>query len=363
MTLRVPLSLVSIVASLAACGEAHVAEDAGHLDAGTAVTDAVVQDARSRDGGDVDGGRGDAGRDAAEPTDVSVCPDDDGDGATDARCGGTDCDDTDPALGPSASVCTDPTVMRSCMDGVVTDTPCDLGSPACDARTGECAADACGDGVLHATEECDDGNTLDGDGCDSRCMLEPCTRAADCPASAPSCSERRDGLVYCRPLAPDTLSNGDNCLTDADCASGWCDAEQRKCTEACVEDGDCVGALAFCARLQDERDQLACDYGCVAASDCADDRTCRLWSGPHTACSYKLGTGSPGDPCLETGIFDCESSLCAYSYGGCSSLCIDDSDCVDHPAGPVCFHWYSMWPAGWPELGLCSTYPEVSGGG
>lgn len=31
---------------------------------------------------------------------------------------------------------------------------------------------ACGDGVVHAPEECDDGNTLDGDGCNSVCRWE-----------------------------------------------------------------------------------------------------------------------------------------------------------------------------------------------
>ncbi|HEY5952518.1 MAG TPA: myxococcus cysteine-rich repeat containing protein [Kofleriaceae bacterium] len=32
---------------------------------------------------------------------------------------------------------------------------------------------ACGDGVVHAPEECDDGNTINGDGCSSICRFEP----------------------------------------------------------------------------------------------------------------------------------------------------------------------------------------------
>jgi cysteine-rich repeat protein len=31
---------------------------------------------------------------------------------------------------------------------------------------------ACGDGVIHAPEECDDGNKIDGDGCSSICRIE-----------------------------------------------------------------------------------------------------------------------------------------------------------------------------------------------
>jgi cysteine-rich repeat protein len=40
---------------------------------------------------------------------------------------------------------------------------CDgVGKPEC----------TCGDGVVHAPEQCDDGNTLDGDGCSSICRVE-----------------------------------------------------------------------------------------------------------------------------------------------------------------------------------------------
>src|SRR4029077_18043681 len=36
------------------------------------------------------------------------------------------------------------------------------------------AAPACGDGFLDPGEQCDDGNTHNGDGCNSSCMLESC---------------------------------------------------------------------------------------------------------------------------------------------------------------------------------------------
>ena len=37
---------------------------------------------------------------------------------------------------------------------------------------GTAAAPRCGDGVVHATEQCDDGGTADGDGCDAACRPE-----------------------------------------------------------------------------------------------------------------------------------------------------------------------------------------------
>jgi cysteine-rich repeat protein len=46
------------------------------------------------------------------------------------------------------------------------------GEPA--GEPNECREDCtyCGDGVLDSGEECDDGNNMDGDGCDAMCMIE-----------------------------------------------------------------------------------------------------------------------------------------------------------------------------------------------
>src|SRR5262245_49990316 len=41
-----------------------------------------------------------------------------------------------------------------------------------DGCNSQCAVEKCGDGILHVNEECDDGNSVDGDGCDSDCNLE-----------------------------------------------------------------------------------------------------------------------------------------------------------------------------------------------
>jgi len=45
----------------------------------------------------------------------------------------------------------------------------------CTENCGEAkaAAPVCGDGSVDASEQCDDGNTLDGDGCSSTCRIEP----------------------------------------------------------------------------------------------------------------------------------------------------------------------------------------------
>lgn len=68
------------------------------------------------------------------------------------------------------------TGAASCGDGIV-DAPeqCDDGNTTngdgCDAN---CTRPACGNGIVDAGEQCDDGNTTSGDGCDANCTLPLC---------------------------------------------------------------------------------------------------------------------------------------------------------------------------------------------
>ncbi|MCG8554107.1 MAG: DUF4215 domain-containing protein [Proteobacteria bacterium] len=86
----------------------------------------------------------------------------------------------------------------------------------------------CGDGVLAmGSEQCDDGNRLDGDGCSSACMLEPGWR---CPAAGVRCvaAECGDGIVAA--LGSGALdeqcddgnkTNGDGCSAMCRIEYGW----------------------------------------------------------------------------------------------------------------------------------------------
>lgn len=49
-----------------------------------------------------------------------------------------------------------------------------LCSASCSFDTSGCIASVCGDGIFDANEGCDDGNLIDGDGCDSNCTLTAC---------------------------------------------------------------------------------------------------------------------------------------------------------------------------------------------
>ncbi len=99
-------------------------------------------------------------------------PDDDLDG--DGWGHASDCDDEDAAVNPDADdVC----------DGVDNDCDGDIDEDGDDADAdGICDAldsDICGDLDITGGEACDDGNTLDGDGCDSSCQVEPGSECVD----------------------------------------------------------------------------------------------------------------------------------------------------------------------------------------
>lgn len=95
-------------------------------------------------------------------------------------------------------------LLIACGDGVVdANEQCDDGNlvsgDGCDAN---CTLPACGNGIVNAGEECDDGNLIDGDGCQSDCTLAP----AYTPTPTPS------PTVTISPTATPTITS--NCAGD-----------------------------------------------------------------------------------------------------------------------------------------------------
>lgn len=316
-------ALIALVAL--GCTESHAAGDAAHgLDAGTGVrVDARVDDAAAA----IDA-RTDCG--VARPC---GCVDEDGDGHGAPECGGDDCDDTRADLSPARGACMTAVERAACDDGMVTREPCPLDAPHCDARTGACAATACGDGVLHGGEECDDGNGLEGDGCSPDCRYEPCLRNADCPAHLPSCSDRReDGHTYCRSELLDGSPMGTRCLADSECASGWCHEEMRRCTVRCLDTGDCEGMAHWCTSgtRWDDEEELFCAFGCFRPPDCDEGTACtRTYHRDGylvTRCRYQMGSWGLGEGCALPN--HCETNTC-WLREGCTHFCLSDEDCED----------------------------------
>ena len=103
----------------------------------------------------------------------------------------------------------------------------------------------CGDGILDDDEACDDGNTVDGDGCSADCKYVdegfscmppgiPCHRIAKCG----------DGHVLLPELCDDGNSeDGDGCSSRCQVEVGWkCDGSPSVCTPTVCGDGIVEGA-------------------------------------------------------------------------------------------------------------------------
>jgi cysteine-rich repeat protein len=152
---------------------------------------------------------------------------------------------------------------------------------------------ACGNGIAEPDEECDDGNTLDADGCSGGCELEVCGNGRLDPAElceppdTATCDNRcYPRIVRCgdRTLAPGeecddgNIADGDGC--NARCELEACGNGRLDLGEACEPPGTpicgplCQRITAYCGnRFIDVGEE--CDDGNVILGDGCDTR-CQL---------------------------------------------------------------------------------------
>ena len=344
MTCSWPIAVVAVLMAMTtvACVTTHAPEDARELDT-TLAPDAVL-------GLDVDAFQT---PDSLELPDGFMCADGDGDGEIDARCGGTDCDDRDPAVSSTRTLCASPTSVTRCDGTTRVDAVCDGAAPYCDARTNGCVPDACGDLVVHANEQCDDGR----DRVDFACVdcTRTCRSSDECEAGfvcRPFMStdyERR--LSGCAPANPGGAPFGARCATDSECYSGLCSPADARCTESAVEAeiGECSGPHRWSEHVPLARNAVGgggfvasdstCAFECQHDDECAAGATCVSMTLARGGAIYIVG-GCRADwtrgttPQGETCTFDrdCASGVCVYER--CSRHCRDDADC--DAAAPNC---------------------------
>ena len=223
--------------------------------------------------------------------------------------------------------------------GMADGVPCGGGAFLCIG--GSCSPSSCGDGYIDtaAGEECEDGNSASGDGCEPSNCTFSCATDADCDDGNPCNGEETcSASMSCEAAAP--VAGGDCDLEDGstgvctagglcaslDCGNGTVEAGEDcddgnadnadgckdDCTFTCVEDLDCADADA-CDAVEVCTDSNTC-MDSSETPDCDDGEACTA-----DACDATIG-------CLNV-VIDGDGD--GFSPGTCGEPAISDGDCDD----------------------------------
>lgn len=186
-------------------------------------------------------------------------------------------------------------------------------------------AAGCGNGVLDGTEQCDDGDAIDGDGCAADCTLELV------PGSATGFSSRECFHEF---LAPPVLSRD---------ARGWpsrdlhCADDDPTCDfGAAPGDAACTFHVALCFNVYDTR-RLDAATGDPVCAGAAIERVRIMMRGRFANDTAPAPVDAANRAALELALSD----LGAVMRGECvrdnlppsSDLCTGDADCDTPGAG------------------------------
>ncbi len=168
---------------------------------------------------------------------------------------------------------------------------------------GSCTAD-CGDGLVRGAETCDDLGTVDGDGCDSSCQVES---GYACTGEPSSCvTTCGDGFVAGVETCDDSgTADGDGCDSSCQVEPGFaCTGEPSSCDGICG-DGVILGT------------ETCDDFGTVGGDGC--DATCQtepgyVCSGEPSSCNTVCGDS------VVAGLETCDDGG-TTGGDGCSAAC------------------------------------------
>jgi cysteine-rich repeat protein len=182
----------------------------------------------------------------------------------------------------------------------------------------------CGNGTVDADEQCDDGDTTNGDCCSSACRLDPA--GAACTSDGNGCTDDVcNGQGVCQ--HPDNTAPCDDglfCTADDTCQAGACQpGAPRDCSaaaEPCV-DGVCDEQNDRCGTPK--ADGTACNDG----NPCTHSDGCQagVCAGATIACAAQ-------DQCHEAGVCDPATGLCSNPTKSDGSPCNDGNLCTPSDA-------------------------------
>lgn len=186
------------------------------------------------------------------------------------------------------------------------------------------APPACGDGEINLDppEECDDGNSIPGDGCSGACRVEP---YSECPTPGQPCVS----TIICGDAAvgPGEACDDGNTVDGDGCAS---DCKAVEPGYSCRLEGQPCIRVYVCGDGSVDPNE-GCDDGGVEPGDGCDER-CRLEIGHKCEGSPSICTTTTcGDGILE-GAESCDDGN-ALPFDGCDDQCQAEPEC---PEGSAC---------------------------
>ena len=237
--------------------------------------------------------------------------------------GDGDCSDGNACTG--TETCSDPgSVASRCNPG----TPLSDGDPCGGGNIcngGTCASPGCGDGIPTGSEDCDDGNSVDGDGCDNDCTWT-CTRNRDCRDSdvcdgAETCSNPSSLMSRCNAGTPP--ADGTSCGSMRICVMGAC--VMQRCGDGLVTGSEECDDRNTTPGDGCEND---CTFTCSGDADCSDGNLCNgaeTCTSPGTASSTcNGGTAPPTGTLCDADGSAATRDICIMSTETCArSVCGD----------------------------------------
>ncbi len=184
-----------------------------------------------------------------------------------------------------------------------------------------CVRESCGNGSIEGMEECDDGNTDNGDGCSAACTVEP---GWSCPSAGMACVQLCGNGSIDEGEACDDGNDrgGDGCSDTCQVEPGWaCATAGMACTPLCgngaIDPGEeCDGSdfgMVTCEGRGFGGGMLRCTSSCTidtsGCSSCGD------------------GSVDPGEECDGTNLAGHSCTTRGFSGGNlaCASDCTFDT--------------------------------------
>jgi len=194
------------------------------------------------------------------------------------------------------------------------------------------AGPGCGDGeVNQPEEECDDGNTLPGDGCSGACTKED---YSVCPPTGGECMstiECGDGVIEAAESCDDgNTEDGDGCSSDCLIKDPLYDCSILN--QACINTVVCGDSQVTGDEVCDDANKVSGD-GCSA--DCLTVEANFICGKPGKNSCRKISIPVCGDGSLDAGE-ECDDGNTSATADGCSATCTVDVSWTCPTPGSTC---------------------------